>query len=108
MFQGRSRLETALIRVCFIRLARISMWISLARIYAPGHRIRQLALGLSFVYGLVGVLLVLLGAFGCKGSAGGTRQRVDYCYSRGQGRTSFEKITMGSVVGKDLDTSLSY
>ena len=85
------------------------MWISLARIYGPGRRTRKLAVGLSYVYGCVALFAVLLGAFGCKGSAGGTRQRVDYCYGRNLGRTYYEKMTMAISIGKDIDTrSLKY
>ena len=76
------------------RVTRISVWLSLARLYPPKHHTRTLALLLASVFSVLGILCVIGGVLGCPGSAWGTRFQFDHCYIyKASGRLSqFEKI----------------
>ena len=61
-------------------LSRVSLWLSLARVYAPPHKTRRLALVLATAFGVLGTLSIIAVVLGCNGSKWGTRLRVDRCY----------------------------
>jgi len=63
------------------RLSRVSLWLSLARIYAPQNKTRRLAFFLATTFGVLGTLCTISAVFGCHNSNWGTRLRVDQCFS---------------------------
>ena len=63
------------------RVTRISVWLSLARLYPPKHNTRRVALLLTGLFILLGILCVVGGVLGCPGSEWGLRFRYDHCYT---------------------------
>lgn len=75
------------------------MWLSLARIYPAKHRSRQVSFALASFYTLYFIVATLFSAYGCPNSAGGTRQRLEKCYSMESGkRTRYQDITLSIAI----------
>ena len=84
------------------RVTRISVWLSLARLYPPQHNTRRLALLLTVIFAVLGVLSLTGGVLGCPDSGWGIRFQYGHCFAfQTLGRLSlYEKISVVIVAGE--------
>ena len=63
------------------RMTRVSVWLSLARLYPPQHTTRRLAFILMIIFTIMGIFAVGGGVLGCRGSGWGLQFRYELCFS---------------------------
>jgi len=82
-----------------MKVARTSLWLSIARIYPPQHSAHRLAFVFAVSCTVLGVLCTIGGVLGCPGSKWGVRFQYNRCFtSQELGRLSqCEQIS--AVVG---------
>lgn len=84
-------------------MTRISVWLSLARIYPPQHGTRRLSFVFVALFSVLGVALTIAGVISCPGSKWGVRFRYDICLTlQATGHSSqYEDLGMATGVCKD-------
>jgi len=91
----------------FHRLSRISLWLSLARIYPSGHSTRRLSFTLATAFSVIAVVCVIGGIMGCPDTAWGTRFRPEICFSLQSvsDLNTYDKIAAAIAISENFNDS---
>ena len=81
------------------RLSRISLWLSLSRIYPPQDKTRRLVFSLAAIFAVAGTICILLLMFGCEGTSGGTRFNIFTCYGYNS-LSTYDKVRAAVMSGE--------